>query len=283
MANPSFLFIVNELPTNDDPEVMDSVPPRHINLRWHPPVVARGFLPPVPGDIYRWDNGTISIAEDYYWYAQETGEPVYASGRIVPYDTNTREPEYYRAATVFYCNRFDKFFTAQGDVRTRDIYRCAPDDGWLPLIFTHNNNITYVEHMGDQDHTAVREASWIGSLLPTTYRRGRNQTGPAHGSLSGTISIIVALVAFSCSTQDLRYVLLNHQAWRGYRWVPHNMQSGSESSLSISGKVLELNIDTGEPGRGLTATVFTDPRNPEGSTLEAIQNLEQGIPIPIFR
>jgi len=230
MARPSFLFTVNELPTNDDPEVANSVPPRQINQRWHPPVVARGFFPPVPGDVYRWDNGTVSLAEDYYWYAQEMGDPAYASGTILPYNEITGEPVYYRAATVFYCNRFDKFFTAQGDVSTRDIYYCGPEDGWLPLIFTHSNNTTHVEHMGDQDHTAVRDASWIGSLLPLTYRRGRSHTGPAQGGLSGTISIIVALIAFSCTAQDLRYVLLNHRAWRGHRWVPHDRPSGSESS-----------------------------------------------------
>jgi hypothetical protein len=228
MALPpvSFLFIVNELPTNDDPDDRGSISPRRVHGRWHPPEWAQGFLAQRPGNVYRWTDGNITLASNYAWDPRPVDG--YANGAI--WATTTTDdivwPRYYRAATVFYCNNFDKFFTTQGDASTRDIATADPEYQWQPLTFLHQNNNSHVEYAGDQEHLAVTEASWINQLMPNVYRRDESIEGPNFGGLSGILSIVIALVAFSCRAQDLDNVLRTQRAWRGRRWVPHNRRSG---------------------------------------------------------
>jgi hypothetical protein len=226
---PSFLFVVNGLPTNDNyPETAGSVPPRTVHGRWHPPDVARGFFAQDPGQVYRWQNGVVTAAPAYLWSAQQVGPP-YANGTIYANSTTGIVwPPCHRAATVFYCNNFDMFFTARGDASARDISapQTEPEDTWQPLSFLHENNISYVDHAGDQEYVAVRQASWIEQLLPNTYRR-QTRDGPANGGLAGLLPIIIALIAFSCrNREDLRRVLINDRSWRGHRWIPHQRETG---------------------------------------------------------
>ena len=49
----SSLFIVNELPVNDDPDEPGSVPPRLYDQRYYPLEVARGYFSQIPGHVYR--------------------------------------------------------------------------------------------------------------------------------------------------------------------------------------------------------------------------------------
>ena len=227
-TEPSFLFIVNELPTNDDLEREGSIPPRMDHGRYYPPVLAQGFLAQTPGHVFRWRNGEVSLAEGYIWFSQLTQQQDgWAQGRIYANSTTgVIYPDHYRTATVFYCNHFAKFFTARGDASARD--SLDPEDSWHPLSFFHQNNVSYVDHTGDQEFLAVRRASWIEELLPNTYRR-HSKDGPANGGLAGLLPIIISLVAFSCLSRDELYrVLIHHRAWRNHRWVPHQRDVGRE-------------------------------------------------------
>ena len=99
-------------------------------------------------------------------------------------------------------------------------------DWWQPLSFFHDHDISYVDHAGDQEYLAVRNAVWIEQLLPRVYRR-HSQGGPAHGGLAGLLPIIIALVAFSCTNiTELYGILVQDRAWSGHRWRPHDRQSG---------------------------------------------------------
>ena len=218
---PSFLFIVNELHTDDDPET-GSVFPKQVNQRWRPPVVARGFYPQVPGYVYRWDNGIVSYAQDSVW--DDTHGAIYApdhNGDIV-------WPDLYRSATVFYCNRFDKFYTAQGDVTSRDIKDCGPEDDWHPLTFNHHRGNAYADHAGDQEYVTAKKATWIGQVLPKEYRSERESTGTNRGGLSGLLPIIISLIAFSAGPDYLYDILVHQQAWRNRRWKKHSQEHGSK-------------------------------------------------------
>jgi hypothetical protein len=216
---------VNGLRTNDDPDVSGSVLAKQVNGRWRPPEVVNGFFPPDSGFVYRWKDGVVTNAEGYYWYPQPQGN--YANGTI--YNENHSTPaDYYRAATVFYCNRFDLFFTAQGDASTRNIETAEPEFGWQPLTFHHDGRISRVTHAGDQEHLAVRAADWINQLLPNNYRRD-SEAGITSGGLGGLLPILIALIAFSCDSRDsLHKALIHDRAWRGNRWVRHSRPSGSE-------------------------------------------------------
>ena len=233
----SFLFIVNELPTNDNPETPGSVPQRLLHGRWHPPITVRGFFAQEPGYVYRWNAGVVSLADGYEWTARQivdhAGAPL-ANGTILGRDPQGQVlwPTYFRAATVFYCNRFDKFFTTRGDVGTREMADSVdPGDWWQPLSFFHDHDISYVDHAGDQEDLTVRNADWIDQLLPRVYRR-RQPGGPAHGGLAGFLPIIIALVAFSCTDRTQLYgILIEDRAWSGHRWRPHLRESGRKQPL----------------------------------------------------
>ncbi|TVY34525.1 hypothetical protein LOCC1_G007808, partial [Lachnellula occidentalis] len=259
----SFLFIVNELPTNDDPEFPGSVEARLVNGRWLPPEVMAGYSPQTPGHVYRWFNGVVSLAEGYQWVARPIGNPVPAQGTIFANGTQGPVwPTYYSAATVFFCNPFDQFFTARGDASTRDM--SSPEDWWQPLGFRHDNSISRADHAGDYEHLAVRSASWINQLVPSAYRRQSNH-GSNQGGLGGLLPIVIALIAFSCTDHDELYrVLIHDRAWAGNVWTPHERNTGRISR------------------RGLVCTVFLDPENTQGSTNETVEAVEEGN-IPIFR
>ncbi|KAG9240437.1 hypothetical protein BJ878DRAFT_292198 [Calycina marina] len=261
--DPSFLFIVNELPTNDDPGTEGSVEPRQVHQRWLPPESARGFFAQEPGCVYRWDNGIVSRAYGYNWHNDPQSCHSGSIYAINPQTQNYVSPLYYRSATTFFCNRSDKFFTTRGHAGLKEIRYLGPEDGWTPLTFTHENGISYVGQGYEHQHTAVRRASWIDSLLPKSYRCEENGPASNEGGLSGLLEIIIALVAFSCSARDLNNVLLHDNAWRGHDWRPHGRQHGRK------------------PRRGMVVIVYLDPEN-AGSTTEALYNFEGG-PHPVFK
>ncbi|RDW95152.1 hypothetical protein BP5796_00915 [Coleophoma crateriformis] len=265
----SFLFIVNELETNDNPEDTGSVAPHIVNGRWMPPKQARGFKRPVVGDVYRWKDGVISGAEGYSWSDEpqvDSNHDYFAQGKVIHSNFPAhKQPKYYRGLTVFYCNDIDKFFAACDDVSIRSI-ETSHDPiqyGWHPLSFVHctRRNISYAVQAGDRDTVIPRYASWIDQVIPNAYRP--HDSGPNEGGLSGYLPLVVALVAFSCTSHDLSYVLLQEQCWQNYTWREHQHEPGRIER------------------RGMVVSTYTDPENREGSTKERLHALENG-PDPIF-
>jgi len=184
----------------------------------------------------------------------------------------------YRAATVFYCNKFFRFFTARGDATTRDIRFADPEDDWHPLRFRHENNISYADHTGENSVT-VQSASWIDQLVPKAYRNSSNPS--SGGGLSGLLPIVIALVAFSCQDRDkLFQALCYNKAWSGHRWISHSQPTGRKL---IPPPPFPDNLLTmsGIERRGMVVSVFCDPENPAGSTFQNIANVEEGT-TPIF-
>jgi hypothetical protein len=181
--------------------------------------------------VYRWYDGRVSRATEYAWEPRQFGQPPTADGLIyrMGYNGSHEYPAYYRAATVFYCNRFDLFFTARGDVSVRNIVDCAPEEGWHPLTFRHDGRISRADHAGDQAHTKVRAASWINQLLPSNYRASSSST--SSGGLAGLLPIVISLVAFSCgSPEELDEILIDDQAWTGHHWNGHSKETGRKSN-----------------------------------------------------
>lgn len=193
--------------------------------RWRPPREVRGFFQQNPGWVYRWADGVVSVATDYAWSSRDI-IPGVAGGTI--YNTSTGVfPEYYRAATVFYCNRFDLFFTARGDASVKNMDQADIEDDWHPLTFSHDHHITRLEHVGDQPHLDVRAASWIDQLLPNNYRRSSSSHDAHHKGLGGNLPIGVSLVAFSCGDRDAFHrVLMEDTAWYGRTWRAHPRPTG---------------------------------------------------------
>lgn len=203
----SFLFVVDELPINDSSEI----PPRlDENGRWCPPIYRDGFSPPHPGHLYRWRNGVVSAI----------GQP---NIQLTPYETTT----------VFWCNPFNQFFTAIEDVSTFDMATAqSPCDRWYPLAFEHEGNLSLVQFVADQEYLASTgagaEPGWIHRLGLDSYRCPYEPYpgAPRARGLGGDLSILIALISFSCSFNNLDRALLEERAWHDYRWRGHSHHHG---------------------------------------------------------
>jgi hypothetical protein len=193
-----------------------------------PPIIPQGYLAQEPGSVYRWSNGNISRASNYQWTHVPIGDPVYANGTIyctLP-DGGVLWPAYFRAATIFYCNHFSMFYTTPGDASTKELAQYQEHENWWPLSFFHQDNRSYLDHCGEEDFSAVRNAAWIDELLPKAYRCPRAD-GPTQGGLSGLLPIIIALLAFSCTDRnELHKILIEDRVWRGHKWYPHKRRTG---------------------------------------------------------
>lgn len=231
----SFLFVVNELPINDDTGQGGTIPRYDEHGRWLPPIYRAGFLPQVPGYIFRWRDGLITWAEGYQYYNGYGWGP--RNVQLTPY----------RTTSMFWCNNHTQFLTADGDVSTRDIATSDwPLNRWYPLTFDHIGTLSRVGHAFEHSDLAGTGANWIGPLGLASHnpRRGPQATG-----LAGNLSTVLGLIAFSCQANDLYDVLVNDRAWRhNGEWRGHNRGDGREE------------------GRGIVVHTYYDPANEEGGS-----------------
>lgn len=228
----SFIFIVNEVVANDDPDTHGVLPRTENGGRWAPPIYAQGFYRQTEGKVYRWKNGDVTRLENYRWHAMyiEPTETDEAANGVVM-DPYARPLTRYRSATVFYANPFTKFRSAPGDATARNLY----DQGeiWHNLRFHHTGpNISLVDHAGEEDYLIGNNTrcSWHKQLVPQAYECQENNE--ESGGLAGLLPILIALVAFSCKTSELDDVLRRGRSWRNRNWVRHSYSNGSESSIS---------------------------------------------------
>jgi len=222
--------------------------------RWLPPVLSAGFGPQNPGTVFRWSNGDISIATGYAWDEGYGKTP------------NGDNLEWYHTATIIWCNPFYQFLVTQGDASIpidADMEDEEESDGeeekaviqWYPINFHHHETLSRIDYAADSQYLAGNQRNFIAELGLTSYQC-QDDDAPVSGGISGNLAILIGLIAFSCTRQELRHVLINDQAWRGYRWRGHQRPTGRRD------------------GRGKVVSIYLDPDNPGGSTREALRELE---------
>ncbi|KAI9647471.1 hypothetical protein NHQ30_003856 [Ciborinia camelliae] len=215
----SFLFNVNELHVNEDPDNGGIAPRANDNGRWVPPICRAGFLAQTPGRMFRWTDGYITDAGyEYQWLG--------GNGWTYP---NNQILQHYRSTTLFWCNEFTQFQMMEVDATTIDIATSEfPNNRWYPLTFRHDGTLSRVSVSLEEQYLAGRDGVWVGQLGLQAYRHRRNR--PTSG-LAGNLATIVALVAFSCTDGSALYnVLIDNIAWRR-QWRPHGAEHGSKLSV----------------------------------------------------
>ena len=230
---PSFLFCVNGLPTNDNPEFEGAIDMRFSEVgRWIPPNVPEGFKPSKRGDVYLWRNGTVTAAEGYEWRS-DIANDITPDGTICKSagHGNYMLPEFHSAATVFYCNDWDQFYVSRGYANKRDMTSvfCDPEDDWRVLSFIPNNitRVSCVQLTGEE-RLSIPSEDWLLQLIPGEAYQARADEVTGQG-LSGLLSLLVALAAFSCKDRSaFRDILLQDRCWKNYRWRRHNRSHGRE-------------------------------------------------------
>jgi hypothetical protein len=201
--------VVNELRINDDTR-HGGVAPRYDEYGyWSPPTCRAGFGPSNQGRFYRWSNGVISPVG---------GNTQLGSDYLTPY----------RATSVFYCNPFYQFIAAIGDVSMRDMETAeTPYDRWYRLRFRYDEALplSRLDIGGSEDYLVGTEANWVNQLGLSSYVSTDPSAPIVHG-LSGDLTLLIALIAFSCESRYFDRVLLQDNAWYRYHWRGHNRHDG---------------------------------------------------------
>lgn len=262
----SFVFVVNELSFIE--EGNGAVP----NVdRWGnplPPNTSQSYGPETPGKIWRYSNGSISLAgEGFSWYRESPG----LEGAIWgPVDMTTDDGQRYWGTgpleehstfSVFNCWRFLPCLYADVDVTT--VGEMGVDNRWFPLEFSrdsHDPGATRIHGCSDTyRHVAGQNPSWIPTLLPPTYA-ALGSSGPRSTGLGGCLPIILALIALTTRPRHADDAfsggLFNGHCWAGQR---HHRADPPPTG----------------PVRGVLVQVCCDPFNPYGSTLDDIDNFEE--------
>ena len=152
--------------------------------------------------------------------------------------------------------------TATGDASTRHMALSAdPGNRWWPLTFRHHGALSRVEEVGEEQYLAGTGAPFIADFGLGAYN---NRHAPASGGLAGNLAALVALIAFSCESDQLDNVLIHDRAWRRHRWRGHDRPDGRELTYGCSPAY--ANASPGVDERGVVAMIYLDPENPIGST-----------------
>jgi hypothetical protein len=190
------------------------VPPRvNEDGNWMPPIYQAGFGPKTHGTMYRWSNGTITQAQEY----TRTGDDWN--------DANGVPLAVHKCITMFYANIFDHFRIAEGDTTSYDMATSYfPYNRWYPLSFFNSDQfVSSVNISGDSQFLAGSAGNAESSLrqLALDPYANRDPDAPDTRGLSGSLALLIGLVAFTCRHRDLTRALINDRAWINCTWTGH--------------------------------------------------------------
>ena len=205
----SFLFQIDELSPHENS--VDNQEGRH----WTPPERSNQY-DRQQGLLYRWTNGEVTV--------------VPPSDRAL-----TTAPLRYQCATVFtQWPDTHHFLAVAFDAQEENVCDKA---GWHPLGFNHCSDYappgihSYFDIRGERHHlAALGSASWVRDLFPEQYRPRDEPREPVQNTgLTGKLTLLLAVIAFSCMQGSLDYVLQN--CLQPGQWSPHGQIDGREFSF----------------------------------------------------
>ncbi|KAK4174100.1 hypothetical protein QBC36DRAFT_348199 [Triangularia setosa] len=229
----SFLFVVNELNPNYEPQVgSDLQGGEMLRDQWFnpmPPEHANEYLDEWPGLVFRYrqeqHGGVVTLENEYQWYRPGRGH----EGHIVRVDaagTITGRPMVYSQASIFSCGSHLPVIVGPGDASLGNsrILRQALDSDtvfyWslLPICRWNDiSNVSYVTTEGRGGPSVVgKNPSWIPSLVPQIY--SNPNANLVSGGLSGDLSVLIGLMAFH-SRKGRASEVFSSQKWHHNRWV----------------------------------------------------------------
>ncbi|KAI0968739.1 hypothetical protein F4678DRAFT_481935 [Xylaria arbuscula] len=266
----SFLFVVNELLFN-----LNTTP----NVdQWGtvmPPFDPHSYASESPGRVFRYHDGEVTEARDYYWERQcmDLASPdkcpgsIYLHGGSTPPWELTRFSQY----TVFHCWRPLPCVYMEDDPLCTLIapYRGEPWQRWYgearPLyrLSFEPPDITGISHItaGGESASQVvagRNPSWIPSLVPEMFRNEDPNAPPSRG-LGGLLPVLIAQMALTQPRGQTDRPFLERW-WHQRHWRGRNRGTTMSHPLDIRAVIVHVALD--------------EMDNPEGSTKESLENFE---------
>lgn len=274
----SFLFVVNELHIDGHETQHD---------QWNnrlPPTTPHGYDDEEPSVVFRCSDGVISQASNYAWARSSVDDGGLGPGNIFIFvDLNNGQPledpekmPVYNVCTIFSCNPQLPIVAVSADA-TIDTTMYHGSTGpygpiWAtPQFIPHATNPGTSEIILDanqgQGYVIGRDASWIPSLLPSTFKNSGH--APSSTGLSGDLAAIIGLMAFyerrGNNQPRTNELFLGGDSprgmWHQYRWRGSGRPHGYATFES--------------PLRGFLVYICLDNKENANSTFENLQWLEE--------
>ncbi|KAI0471484.1 hypothetical protein GGR56DRAFT_73506 [Xylariaceae sp. FL0804] len=256
-ADVSFLFVVNELVL--DPYAAPPTPDTWGNP--NPPRSCMSYAFERPGHVFRYHNRVVQRAPDNYSWWRLGGQGTVggivvsyerrdeASGRIVE---NSEHLVAYSTTTVVDCGPFVPCVGAPGDAFAQDYH----EGDFRSLHFNHDDahGLSRASIGGGEYKYVCRNASWLGTLVPETYRN-LEQPLQQTGALAGELGPLLGLMALAepVGATDRAF----ERDWNGTRW-----RGSRQNVVSAHG-----------PTRTVVVHVALDPEDPNQDSSYAWESI----------
>jgi hypothetical protein len=134
----------------------------------------------------------------------------------------------YKTFSMYYCAGFG-FWVLRGDATT------PTEESWRPLEFDHDTSdySSYLTNAGTEQTLRCQRPSqrWPRMLLPDIYQVPPTPTHEAYGHLKGELPILLALIAFSMSKENLQQCI--RRMFMGQVWQVHGFPHGRRLTLKL--------------------------------------------------
>jgi hypothetical protein len=170
---------------------------------------------------------------------------------------------FYNAFSTYYGEGYG-FYITRGDA-TRQA------EAWLPLTFDHDDQ-NYSSYLTNAGSAHTLRCQWPRMLLPDIYQTHPVTTHQLYGGLKGDLAILLALIAFSMSRENLQQYLPS--MFLNATWQVHGLPHGR---MLIHMLAIATLTKVGLPKRGVVVWIYLCPSTPTRiSTSTEIRSYEDG-------
>ncbi|KAI0835178.1 hypothetical protein F5Y06DRAFT_276892 [Hypoxylon sp. FL0890] len=195
-----------------------------------PPETAVNYARELKGIVFRFHNGAVFPATEYFWERSQ-GKPGNIGFRQSIHGPFT-PCQHYKTTSVFDCGPLLPCIYNWADITVADLKdNPTPNERFWPLKFEHTEDgVSEVTTMGKR-YVAGKNASWVGSLVPSSYENRQHFAIPSRG-LRGDLGVILGLMALTEPPGRADDAFRYH--WSNYRWIGQRQSRPGKFNTVIS-------------------------------------------------
>ncbi|KAK7911080.1 hypothetical protein PG985_013561 [Apiospora marii] len=201
-----------------------------------PPQDYSEFGPKIPGKVFRYNNGDISVANGF---TVSPGRPYYDlddemscrpstigydtdrmlkdDGQVVRLSERTWVPlQCYSTATIYNCGPFAPCLFKPGDASDPSDLM-ASEYIFRMMHFTNEGGVSRAITNGGIRKVAGNNPTWVGSLVPDNYNDRR--TSQVSTGLGGEFCLLIGLMALAQVRGNCDRAFATEPKWHNNRWT----------------------------------------------------------------